>query len=162
MRLYFLRHATAVEVAQSDAERELTKKGRKEAGIAGAALVKLSVEPSLVLFSPLVRARQTAQIACEAMKFSGEMRVCEKLQNGTTTATLLKALASFGDADPIILVGHCPSMPRHIAALIVGQTSEGIELAKGGIACVELKELRPGEGRLRWLLRQKQLRSIAR
>jgi phosphohistidine phosphatase len=162
MRLYFFRHATAVDAARTDEARELTKKGREEARIGGAALVKLSIQPSHVLFSPLVRARQTAQITCEAMKFSGEMKVCEKLQNGTTTATLLKALASFGDADSILLVGHNPSMPHHISSLIGLQTSEGIELSKGAIACVELDELRPGEGRLRWLLRQKQLRLVAR
>jgi phosphohistidine phosphatase len=162
MRLYFFRHATAVDAARTDAARELTRKGREEAQIGGAALGKLSIQPSHVLFSPLVRARQTAQIACESMKFSGEMKVCEQLKNGTTTATLLKALASFGAADSILLVGHCPSMPHHISSLIGGQTSEGIELGKGAMACVDLDELRPGEGRLRWLLRQKQLRLIAR
>ena len=162
MKVYFFRHATAVEAARTDAARELTKKGREEARIAGAALVQLSVEPSHVLASPLVRARQTAQIACETMKFSGEIKPCKELENGAATAQLLKALASCGHANAILLVGHCPSMPDHISSLIGAQTSEGIELSKGGIACVELDALRPGGGRLRWLLRQKQLRLIAR
>jgi phosphohistidine phosphatase SixA len=96
------------------------------------------------------------------MKFSGEIESCKELENGATTAQLLKGLAACGDANVILLVGHCPSMPDHISSLIGAQTSEGIELCKGGIACVELDALRPGGGHLRWLLRQKQLRLIAR
>ena len=31
MKLYFLRHATAEDIAKSDAARELTKEGKEEA-----------------------------------------------------------------------------------------------------------------------------------
>jgi phosphohistidine phosphatase SixA len=41
MKLYFLRHATAEDIAASDAKRQLTKVGHEEARVAGAALAKL-------------------------------------------------------------------------------------------------------------------------
>jgi len=69
MKLYLLRHATAVDVALSDAERELTREGREEARIAGAALAELGVKVSHILTSPLVRARQTAEIVAKVLKF---------------------------------------------------------------------------------------------
>src|SRR5471032_1567767 len=63
MKLYLLRHATAVDIASSDAQRELTREGREEARIASAALTELSVKLSHILTSPLMRAHQTAEIA---------------------------------------------------------------------------------------------------
>jgi phosphohistidine phosphatase len=69
MKLYLLRHATAADMAPSDAKRELTHEGREEARIAGEALAKLGVRPSHVLSSPLTRARQTAEIAAKALSF---------------------------------------------------------------------------------------------
>ena len=45
MKLYFFRHASASDVAPSDAERKLTKEGKEEARIAGAALAELGVKP---------------------------------------------------------------------------------------------------------------------
>ena len=62
MKLYFLRHATATDLAPSDAERPLTAVGRDEARSAGSALARLGCECSHILSSPLVRARQTAGV----------------------------------------------------------------------------------------------------
>lgn len=48
------------------------------------------------------------------------------------------------------------------AALIGAQSANGLPLGKGGVACVELDQLRAGAGALRWLMRQKQLAKIVR
>jgi phosphohistidine phosphatase SixA len=80
MKLYLLRHATAEDAAASDAARELTRDGREEARIAGQALVALGVKPDHILTSPLVRARQTADLVAKN-KF-GAHQVSDELQNG--------------------------------------------------------------------------------
>src|SRR5580698_564113 len=85
MKLYLLRHATAVDIASSDALRELTKEGREEARIAGAALAELGVKLSHFFSSPLVRARQTAEIAAKALKFPGKVEILDELENGSST-----------------------------------------------------------------------------
>jgi phosphohistidine phosphatase SixA len=54
-----------------------------------------------------------------------------------------------------------PSLAEHIAACIGVKSAEAVPLGKGGMACVELEELRAGAGSLRWLMRQKQLAEIA-
>ena len=161
MRLYFLRHASASDVAPSDAERKLTKEGEEESRIAGAALAELGVKPTHILSSPLVRARQTAQIAAKELKFSGDIETLDELLNDTSTSTLLKALRTHGDAHELLLVGHVPSLCEHVAAVIGAKTAEGLPFGKGSIACVELDQLRPGAGTLRWLMRQKQLAKVA-
>jgi len=160
MKLYLLRHASASDVALSDAARELTREGQEEARIAGAALAKLDVKPSCILSSPLVRARQTAEIAAEAMKFPGDVDPLDELANGASTSSLLKALRSYTSVGEVLLVGHMPSLAEHLAALIGAENAHGFPLGKASVACVELEQLRPGTGQLRWLMRQKQLRVI--
>ena len=160
MKLYFLRHATASDVAPSDAERELTREGREEARIAGVALAKLGAKPNQVLTSPLVRARQTAELAAVELKFSDEVAVFDELRNGRSTAVLLRALKQFEGARELLLVGHMPSLADHVADLIGAANPAGLALGKGSLACIELVELRSAKGELRWFLRQKQLRLL--
>lgn len=161
MRLHFLRHATASDTAASDARRELTKDGEQEARIAGAALAELGVNPTHILSSPLVRARQTAEIAARKLKFSGDVELIEELENEASTVALVRRLKSCGDPNEILLVGHMPSLSMHIAALIGAESAQGLPLGKGGVACVELEDWRIGTGQLRWLMRQNQLRELA-
>ncbi len=160
MKLYLVRHATASDIAPSDAERELTREGKEEAHIVGSALAELGVKPSRVLSSPLMRARQTAEIAAQALKVHGEVELADELTNGTPTQTLLRALKPCSSEDEILLVGHMPSLSEHLALLIGAKNGQGLSFGKGGVACVELNELRPGRGQLRWLMRQKQLRLV--
>jgi phosphohistidine phosphatase len=160
MKVYLLRHATASDVAPSDAERKLTREGEAEARTAGLALAELGVKPSHVLSSPLVRARQTAEIAARAMKFRGDIELLDELTNGTSTPALLKVLQSYSPGEEILLVGHMPSLSEHLAAIIGSKSPQGLPLGKGSVACVDGDEMRPGRGQLRWLMRQKQLHQI--
>ena len=161
MKLYLLRHATAVDIASSDALRELTKEGREEARVAGAALAELGVKLSHIFSSPLVRARQTAEITAKTLKFSGKVEILDELENGSSTTSLLKALKSFSSPIEILLVGHMPSLSEHLAVLIGAKSAEAFPLGKASVACVELEQCRAGAGQLRWLMRQKQLQEIA-
>ena len=160
MKLYLIRHATASDTAASDAERELTNEGREEARVAGAALAELGAKPKHIISSPLVRARQTAEIVAKALSFSGQVEILDELENGTTTVSLVKALKPRDSADEILLVGHIPSLSEHLAALIGAKNAEGLPLGKASVACVELERLRIGTGQLRWLMRQGQLREM--
>jgi phosphohistidine phosphatase len=160
MKLYLLRHATAVDVALSDAQRELTKEGREEARIVGAALAELGIKLSHILSSPLVRARQTAEIAALVLKFPGDVEFLDELANNTSTPALLKIVKPFVSAGETLLVGHMPALSEHLAALIGAESAQAFPLGKASIACIELEQCRVGMGQLRWLMRQKQLREI--
>jgi len=161
MKLHLVRHATASEVAPNDAERELTREGREEARITGAALAQLDVRVSYVLSSPLVRARQTAQIISDTLKVSDDVALLYELANNASTTSLLKALRPYAACGEILLVGHMPSLSEHLAVLIGAPNGKSFLLGKGGAACIDLPHLRTGVGQLRWLMRQKQLQEIA-
>jgi phosphohistidine phosphatase len=160
MKLYFLRHASAQDVAPTDDARELTNQGQEEARVAGEALVILGIKPGRILSSPLVRARQTAAIVAVAMQFAGKIEPIDELRNGQATASLLKAIKSQTSNDEVLLVGHMPSLAEHVAALVGAKSSESFPIGKGGVACVELEQLRAGTGQLRWLMRHNQLRTM--
>jgi len=161
MKLYFLRHATAADVAPSDAERPLTGEGREEARIAGRALAKLGAKPGQILTSPLLRARQTAELAAQELHYRDEVAVFDELRNGQHTRSLLAALRHFDGVREFLLVGHMPSLADHIAELLGAGNSANLSLGKGAVVCIETAQLLPGRGELRWFLRQKQLRLLA-
>jgi phosphohistidine phosphatase len=161
MKLYLVRHATAVDVAASDAERALTKEGRHEAKVAGRALVKLGVAVDQVLTSPLVRARQTAETMAETLGLADRVHVMEELGNAHTTTSLLRALGPWARAQGLLLVGHMPSLADHLNLLIGAGMTANVSLGKGTVVAVRLGHLRIGGGELHWFLRQKQLAAIA-
>ena len=161
MKLYLVRHATAVDVAASDAERELTKDGRHEAKVDGKALVKLGVAVDQVLTSPLVRARQTAEIVAEALGLADKVAVLAELGNAHTTSALLRALGPWAKAQGLLLVGHMPSLADHLNLLIGAGVTANISFGKGTVGAVRLAQLRAGSGELHWFLRQKQIAAIA-
>ena len=121
----------------------------------------MRVKPSYILSSPLLRARQTAEIAAKALKFSAEIEILEELKNGSSANALLKALKSYPSDSQIVLTGHMPSLSEHLAAWIGLENAASVPLGKGGMAYVELEPLRAGAGQLRWLMRQKQLQLFA-
>lgn len=155
MKLYFIRHASASDIAASDAARELTAQGRQEARVAGRALAKLGVKPARVFASPLLRARQTAEII--ANELASPVETLDELLNDTPTSRLLKSLNRVGVNDEVILVGHMPSLAGHVAHLIGANSGEGLAFGKASVALVEADTLKAGGGKLRWLMNQKQL-----
>ncbi|VVM06427.1 2,3-bisphosphoglycerate-dependent phosphoglycerate mutase [Methylacidimicrobium cyclopophantes] len=161
MIVYFLRHATAAREASNDTARELTKEGRQEARIAGKALHRLGVRPDFLWSSPLIRARQTAEIAAETLSGSFSVEIQKELENGRSTSELLGLLKPLPTDSTLLLVGHMPSLAEHLAALLGASSPESFPMDKGGVAALRLEELRLGKGVLRLRLRHEQLKRIA-
>ena len=97
MKLYFVRHTSAADNAPSDAQRPLTRHGEEEARLVGAALAGMNVQPARMFSSPLLRARQTAGIIGQQLKFAGNIESIEELNNGASTSDLLRVLPAGGD-----------------------------------------------------------------
>jgi phosphohistidine phosphatase len=140
--IWFLRHGEA-EDTTPDFDRKLTDKGRRQSVDAGATLDALGVEFDLCLSSPRVRARETAEHACEYLDV--EIAVEERLQGGRFDALELAA-----GLDNVLLVGHEPDFSDAIAEL----TGARVDMKKGGLAAVQ-------DGELRVLLRPKETKVIA-
>ncbi|MCW2756577.1 MAG: Phosphoglycerate mutase, partial [Nocardioidaceae bacterium] len=79
-------HAAAAEeiaVAARDADVELSQLGERQAVTVGAALLDMpeGARPEILACSPYVRARQTAQLACEVAGLDLPLRVDERLRD---------------------------------------------------------------------------------
>jgi phosphohistidine phosphatase len=135
--IWLLRHAEAAD-GSPDAERELTKKGERQARNAGLALKELGVEPEICFTSPKVRAVDTARLACEPLGV--EYRLEPKLAGGPFDPEALAA----GLRD-VLLVGHDPDFSMAVHAT----TGAQVRMKKGGLAGIETGELivllRPSE-----------------
>jgi phosphohistidine phosphatase len=114
VRVYLCRHAKAVP-GHPDELRELTDKGRTQARVLGEQLAALPEPPVLVLTSPHVRARQTAEAIAEAT--GAPVRVEPRLEPGATVHDVRSAVA--GAAGPVATVGHQPDCSE-IALAVTG------------------------------------------
>jgi phosphohistidine phosphatase len=157
MKLYLVRHTTAVDNASSDAARALTMTGEAEARVVGQALARLGVQPTHIFASPLVRARRTAELIAEQLGMAGKVATLDELENYLPTTALLKALPAEPDG-VMILVGHMPSLSDHVAALADLEPNPDLAFSKGGVALVEMPGPKVGTGQFVWLKQLRELR----
>jgi phosphohistidine phosphatase len=85
MLLFLVRHAHS-DPGDPDELRPLSARGRKEARAVAEQLAAHATPPRLVLSSPLLRARETAEAIAEAT--SAELRIDERLASGTSADDL--------------------------------------------------------------------------
>ena len=153
-QLWLLRHGEAVpHESKSDADRELTPRGERQAIAAGAGLARLGAEFDACYTSPKVRALDTAKLACRALNIEPEEE--DSLANGFTRDDALELLYRHGADARVLVVGHEPSFSQVVHDL----TGARIDFKKGGVAAVRTE--RAG-GELLALLRPKELESLAR
>lgn len=161
MQLLIIRHAIAAErgtPGMPDDERPLTPEGRNKFREAAAGLAAIVERPAALLTSPLLRARQTAEIAAAAW---GRLKVQElpALAGGDIDG-LAAALAKQPQDATVALVGHEPHTSDLLARLLGGAAPERLTFRKGGAALVELPGSLAEGGRLVWYLRPRILRQL--
>lgn len=151
LTIWLARHGEAVnpEDATSDYGRVLTDAGRQQLVGMTSWLTSREAPPELFLHSPLVRARQTAEvIASVAGADPGSIRVENRLSPGIDTEALLKALSDTM-AERILCVGHQPDTSRCLAEMIGGGN---FQYSPGTIARIEFSgPIICGAGYLRWI-----------
>jgi phosphohistidine phosphatase len=154
MNIYLIRHAEAVDrdAQLPDADRALTEKGRMQAAGLGKAMSEQGIVVERLYTSPLVRARETAELLaqhCGAGALAVEL--CEQLAPDCSAKRLAKFLRKV-EAEQVALVGHMPDLGRFTAWLIGGKKA-AIDFAKGGVACVSCAAPPDkGEGVLEWMV----------
>jgi phosphohistidine phosphatase SixA len=150
--LYFLRHGDAgpYRAAEDDAARELTAAGVESLGAAAPLWRALNLRPDVVLSSPLVRARHTAELFVAGTGLADDPVIEDRLSPGAGWGDLARAMAAHPEARRVMFVGHEPDLSS-AARLLTGAAS--VRLRPGGIACVEFPGIpEPGAGELAWLL----------
>ncbi len=149
-RLYVVRHATAEDIGSdgSDHARRLTKKGRKAFARLVRQLAAAGMDVDLVATSPLVRARETADILADELGCR-RVEVVDALAPASNWQSLVEWTVQ-QDAARVAWVGHAPCVGR-LVALSIGDGSAAIRMQKGAVAAIRLDD-GPGQpGELEWL-----------
>jgi len=162
--LYFIRHGIAEE--RSEAWPDDTKRPLSEQGIArlkkeARGLTRLVNGFDVVLTSPLVRTRQTADAIAAAFDQKPPIVAVESLAPGGTYQAVLADLEKQSRRSRIALVGHEPGIGE-LAARFAG-SRHPLEFKKGAVARIDLEALPPASpGALRWFIPPRVLRGLRR
>lgn len=155
MVLLIVRHAIAFERDgrrwRDDGARPLSPAGIKRARKAAAGLKEISEAPDRVLTSPLVRARQSAQILTDVAGWPQAEEAPELSPRGSAPAVL--RLLGKDRSKRVAVVGHQPGLGALLTACLIGDGGAlPIELKKNAVACVSFAgSPRPGRAALQWL-----------
>lgn len=160
--LYLVRHGIAAERGDDwpdDAKRPLTSKGAARMREIAAGLRELGVEIDVVLTSPLVRAKQTAELLVEGLKPAPSLNVVSALAPGIPPEKTAEALESVRKAGAIALVGHEPDLGQ-FAAWLIGAKAP-LPFKKGGVCRIDMPAAGGhGAGQLVWFATPKMLRAL--
>ena len=162
MRVFFFRHglAEAGHAGLRDFDRPLTAEGQARLADVGRAMRRLKIIPHIILTSPLVRARQTAESVAPAL--GATVEVSDELRSGATYDDFERLIRRFGGIECLMLVGHEPDLSE-VAAALIGAESGALVLKKAGLIRVDINSrFERGRGRLRWLMTSHQLELIGR
>jgi phosphohistidine phosphatase len=140
VRCYFLRHGIAVEAEDwngRDADRPLTREGRARMEREAIAIGTLPLKLESILTSPLLRAKQTAEIVAQRLGLCDHLFEDERLAGHFNVERFAAILAGHAQLEAVLLVGHEPTMSATIGQLV---GDAGIEFKKGALAGLEVTE----------------------
>jgi phosphohistidine phosphatase len=158
VNIYIIRHGIAVDEGtpeyEQDSERPLTDKGRKKMRQIAKGLRTLGVGFDLILSSPYVRARETAEILASEFKLKKKIAFSENLIPMANPDLLIPEINDKYLVENIALVGHEPHLSALIGVLTSENTHLDITLKKGGVCYLEADDLHHDDHRatLEWLL----------
>jgi len=150
VELLLLRHADAGDPAAwdgPDADRPLSKKGRRQCNRLATFLAASSMKPDVILASPKVRAAETAEAVATVLGL--EVRLEPRLAAPLEIEVLAAILADAGRPQRPMLIGHDPDF-SDVASELVGAP---VMLRKGALIRIDLPAgPLSGGGLIRWLV----------
>jgi phosphohistidine phosphatase len=164
VELYLVRHAIAEERGDAwpdDRLRPLSAEGIARMKRQAKGLVAVGATFDQILSSPLVRARQTAEILADAYPAAPRIADWPALEPDRRPREALTGLREFARRTSLALVGHEPHIGE-LLALLLG-VRHAVPFKKGSVALVEVALLPPppGSGELLWFLTPRILRRLA-
>jgi len=168
VNLYVLRHAEAVPRGtpgyRHDSDRPLTKDGVNTMRRAAKGMRRLKLDFDLILSSPYVRARRTAEITAEVLGAKEKLKFSDHLASDGDSRKLVAELnRDYPGRENVLLVGHEPHLSQLICVLIGCRSGTALTLKKGGLCKLSVVSLRFGPcAHLDWLLTPRQLVHIGK
>jgi len=116
-RLIVMRHGKAEPFGDTDHDRVLTGRGRRDAAEAGAHLAQAGVVPDFALVSSAARAVATWAAVAQGSGSSAQVSIDGSVYTGSPDVVLEALRAVPPDAETVIFVGHNPTA-AHLAHLL--------------------------------------------
>jgi phosphohistidine phosphatase len=175
MNLLVVRHAIAEDkerfaaTGRSDDQRPLTEEGREKMRRAADGLKQVARRAHVLASSPLLRARETAEIIAPALR-APRIEIVDVLRPDRRYDDFLTWLrgrrGSDGEVEDdehtIAIVGHEPHLSGLVTWLLTATTDSRIELKKGAACLLEFSRTpTSGGATLRWSLTPSHLRALA-
>jgi phosphohistidine phosphatase len=145
MHVYVMRHGDALSKAEagvsSDALRPLSEQGVAHARAVSAWLARRRPKGRAAVWtSPLLRALQTATLLAKALECEDRMETTAILTPEGEPEQFFDRLQRCPGGTVLFVVGHQPLLGRIVSSLAFGGAVDGISLAPGGAAWVELPD----------------------
>ncbi len=133
MNIYFIRHGIANDNF-NDNLRELSSEGKEIIFESAKNWKSMGIKFDYIFSSPLIRARQTAELIKTAMEYDEEIINEPALAPGSRTESIITLANSFPESD-IAVVGHQPDLGEHVSSM-VSNSGVNIRFSPGTICRV--------------------------
>lgn len=162
--LLIMRHAKSEwgSGLSSDQERPLAPRGVKAAKMMGRFLSKIDTAPDLILSSPAVRARTTAELANKAGKWGAPMAIISSFYGGGWNDVVEGIMAEGASAQRILVAGHEPTWSDLVSILTGGSL---VAMPTAALACLSIRgtgwsPLGPNCAELQWHVTPRMIKEI--
>lgn len=136
MKLYFLRHADALDGIDDD-QRPLSPEGKDECKVIGKFLKNLDIGFNTAYASPLVRTKETAEIVLSIVSNKTPLETVDALRNEASQKTFEQWLQNLKTSENLLFVGHAPTLAERAGKLLGLKNLSSVTLPKGGLICLE-------------------------
>lgn len=122
--LVLVRHAKAEQGGyDADHERELTKRGHRDAHAAGTWLAEQGIGVDEVMCSTATRAMQTCEGIWSAGCSEADIHADHRIYDASADRLLQVVREADSDANVVMVVGHAPGIPALASILAEGEGS---------------------------------------
>jgi phosphohistidine phosphatase len=158
--LYLLRHAKSSwkDASMRDFDRPLKGRGRETAEQIGKRLASEKPQPVLVVCSPAVRTRETAEIVLKYSNIKADVTFERRIYEASLRDLLQVVAGIPDDKEVAMMIGHNPGFEELVAYL----SGEHRRMPTCALAKIRLdvgswKDIKPGEGTLASFITPKEL-----
>ncbi|MBK8465791.1 MAG: histidine phosphatase family protein [Chloracidobacterium sp.] len=158
--LFLMRHAKSSwnDASIADFDRPLNDRGERTAPFMGRFMREKGFEPSMIISSPAVRAKCTAQLVKDAAGFLSDLKFDERIYDAHPQALLQVVSEIDNSRETAMLVGHNPGIEGFIRFL----TGDLEPMPTAALAVIDLNidswnDVADGCGKLKCIFRPRDL-----
>ena len=147
MKLLIMRHGAA-DSATRDFDRRLTRQGTEEVKRSAAGLLAHRSVPLRTFASPLVRARQTAELVLGELELDQSISTIDEISPAGCPDRVVARLSAEIEKELCLLVSHQPFVSIFVEYL----TNRKVFMDTANVACISMDVLGQNCGDLEWFI----------